>query len=433
MTAVADDYKVILKSVKKSSDLGSKMSKDSLLEYVSSLANSEFINRRKTMKTSYNKELDQRVYEWYVSETRKGEILSGPDICNKALEMNNNLGGSSDFKASTGWLKNFKYRHGISFTGGNSTFQVDGQNSVERMPASFSDNIQKSSISSYNGAIETTSYKKRKHVMLSLKDKLDIINRLHKGEAATNLAREYNIGKSTVNDIKMKQDALLNYVSSFPNCDNMHRRKTMKSAFNKDLDRAVYKWYTECLKNGLPVSGPTICDKALELNKEFGGDPEFKASSGWLQNFKIRHGLHFSVSGNGKDNFSDFNPQDLYPDIYLEEGNANSSECDSIHSNQNVLPNCDVIINVSHGNNISYKDTDESNISYKDTCENDISYNDTDDNNVSFHDMSEQTSVKNELVHAFKTVIGWAKRQKECSSSDVINLLKLHELACVKG
>ncbi|GBM70298.1 2-(3-amino-3-carboxypropyl)histidine synthase subunit 2 [Araneus ventricosus] len=435
MTLVTEDYKGVLESVRKSSEPDTKMSKDSLLEYVSSFANSEFINRRKTMKTSYNRELDQRVYEWFVSETRKGEILSGPDICNKALEINNILGGSSDFKASTGWLKNFKYRHGISLGGGNClTFQVDGHNSVERMAESSSDNIQNSLIPSHDGIIRTPPYKKRKHVMLSLKDKLDIITRLRKGEVATNLAREYNIGKSTVNDIKMKQDALLNYVSSFPNCDNMHRRKTMKSAFNKDLDKAVYRWYTECLKNGLPVSGPAICDKALDLNKEFGGDPEFKASSGWLQNFKIRHGLHFSVSGNGKDNFSDFNPQDLYPDIYLEEGNANSSECDSINSNQNVcLPNCDAILNVPDENNISYKDTDESNISYKDTSENDISYNDTHENEVSFHDESAQVSVKNELVHAFKTVIDWTKRQKECSSSDVINLLKLHKLACMKG
>ena len=31
----------------------------------------------------------------------------------KALELNKKLGGSSDFKASTGWLKNFKSRNGI--------------------------------------------------------------------------------------------------------------------------------------------------------------------------------------------------------------------------------------------------------------------------------------------------------------------------------
>ncbi|GBM81031.1 2-(3-amino-3-carboxypropyl)histidine synthase subunit 2 [Araneus ventricosus] len=186
----------------------------------------------------------------------------------------------------------------------------------------------------------------------------------------------------------------------------------MKSAFNKDLDRAVYKWYCECIKNGISVSGPGICDKALDLNKEFGGDPEFKASGGWLQNFKTRHGLHLSVSDAGSDKFSDFNPIDVYPDIYLEEENAYSSGGDSLHSNQNVsFLNCDVILNVPDENNISF------------TNENEISYNDT----------FEQASDTNELLHAFKTIIDWTERQKECSSSDVINLLKLRELAYVKG
>ncbi|GBN10053.1 hypothetical protein AVEN_19510-1 [Araneus ventricosus] len=184
----------------------------------------------------------------------------------------------------------------------------------------------------------------------------------------------------------------------------------MKSAFNKDLDWAIYKWYYECIKNGISVSGPGICDKALDLNKEFGGDPEFKASGGWLQNFKTRHGLHLSVSDNGSDKFIDFNPIDVYPNIYLEEENAHSSGGDSLHSNQNVtFPNCDVILNVP-----------DENISF--TNENEISY-----------DTFDQASDTNELLHAFETITDWTERHKECSSTDVINLLKLRELAYVKG
>ncbi|XP_055931423.1 2-(3-amino-3-carboxypropyl)histidine synthase subunit 2-like [Argiope bruennichi] len=405
LTALAKEY-----NVGKSSVLDIKMRKDSLLKYVSSFANAENMNMRKTMKTSYNKELDQAVFEWYLTHTKKGKILSGPDICNKALEINKMLGGSSDFKASYGWLKNFKYRHGIMPVSGNALdLQVDGNYSAEHFTQSSSDNICNTSFASNDTTVEAWPRKKRKHVMLSLKDKLDIITRLHKGEMAANLAREYNIGKSTVNDIKTKQDALLNYVSSFPNCDNIHQRKTMKSACNKDLDRAVYKWYSDCIEHGNFVSGPAICDKALELNKEFGGDPEFKASVGWLQNFKTRHGLHLSINDNGNEKINSFNP----PDIYLEEDDANSSECDSVHSSQNNIcfPNCDVILDVP----------DESSISY------------SNDKEISCNDTFEQASDSNELLLAFKTIIDWTEKQKECSSVDVINLLKLHELAYVKG
>ncbi|XP_046663125.1 jerky protein homolog-like [Homalodisca vitripennis] len=47
------------------------------------------------------------------SKRTKGEPISGPLLCEKAIQINKKLGGSADFKASTGWLKNFKSRHGI--------------------------------------------------------------------------------------------------------------------------------------------------------------------------------------------------------------------------------------------------------------------------------------------------------------------------------
>ena len=50
---------------------------------------------------------------WFVQRRLKGERISGPLLYEKALKLNKKLGGSSDFKASTGWLKNFKSRHGI--------------------------------------------------------------------------------------------------------------------------------------------------------------------------------------------------------------------------------------------------------------------------------------------------------------------------------
>ena len=42
---------------------------------------------------------------------------------------------------------------------------------------------------------------------------------------------------------------------------------------------------------GEPISGPIICEKAFIINKKLGGDPHFKATTGWLQKFKLRHGI----------------------------------------------------------------------------------------------------------------------------------------------
>ncbi|GFU11021.1 hypothetical protein TNCV_344301 [Trichonephila clavipes] len=43
----------------------------------------------------------------------KGDPISGSLLREKAFKLNEKLGGSADFKASTGWLKNFKSLLGI--------------------------------------------------------------------------------------------------------------------------------------------------------------------------------------------------------------------------------------------------------------------------------------------------------------------------------
>lgn len=57
------------------------------------------------------------------------------------------------------------------------------------------------------------------------------------------------------------------------------------------MDDAVYLWFTQRRRLGEPISGPVLCEKALEFNKSLGGSGNFKASSGWLSNFKQRHGI----------------------------------------------------------------------------------------------------------------------------------------------
>lgn len=50
-------------------------------------------------------------------------------------------------------------------------------------------------------------------------------------------------------------------------------------------------WFTQKRSLGEPISGPLLCEKTLQLNKKLDGPSDFKASSGWLTNFKIRHGI----------------------------------------------------------------------------------------------------------------------------------------------
>ncbi|GFS83491.1 jerky-like protein [Trichonephila clavipes] len=53
------------------------------------------------------------------------------------------------------------------------------------------------------------------------------------------------------------------------------------------IDLALYLWFSQRRSK----SDPLLCEKALELNEKFDGSAYFKASTGWLKNFKPRHGI----------------------------------------------------------------------------------------------------------------------------------------------
>ncbi|KAG5898351.1 hypothetical protein JTB14_034332 [Gonioctena quinquepunctata] len=80
---------------------------------------------------------------------------------------------------------------------------------------------------------------KRKRVVLSLADKLKIIEQLDKGVTGKKLSEIYGVGKATISDIK---------------------------------------------------NSPILCEKAKILAEKLGYS-SFKASNGWLRNFKFRHGV----------------------------------------------------------------------------------------------------------------------------------------------
>ena len=61
-----------------------------------------------------------------------------------------------------------------------------------------------------------------------------------------------------------------------------------------DLDKAVLSWFNEMRAQNIPISGPMICHKAIDFAKKLGLE-NFKASNGWLQRFKHRHGIVFKV------------------------------------------------------------------------------------------------------------------------------------------
>ena len=99
-----------------------------------------------------------------------------------------------------------------------------------------------------------------------------------------------DIGKSSVYDIVRQKDEFKKYDGALDK-ELSKIRKTMKTAVNPGLDKALYLWFSQKRSQGLSISGPLLSEKALDFNKKLGGSDSFVASKGWLTNFENRHAI----------------------------------------------------------------------------------------------------------------------------------------------
>ena len=144
---------------------------------------------------------------------------------------------------------------------------------------------------------------KRKRVVLNVDQKLEIISRIEKGATQARIAEEYGVGTSTVSDIYRQRESIKKYMSETAAYEVSGKRKMMRPAINDAVDQATYRWFLQQRGSNTPISGEFLKAQALKFNEAClsdgsGGNPDFKASAGWLQKFKERHGIRgLSVQG----------------------------------------------------------------------------------------------------------------------------------------
>ncbi|KAF0871205.1 jerky protein homolog [Crocuta crocuta] len=132
---------------------------------------------------------------------------------------------------------------------------------------------------------------KRKRVVLTLKEKIDICTRLEKGESRKVLMQEYNVGMSTLYDIKAHKAQLLRFFASSDCTQALERRRTLHTPKLEHLDRGLYEWFLAKRAEGVPVSGPMLIEKAKDLYEQMRLTEPCVFSGGWLWRFKARHGI----------------------------------------------------------------------------------------------------------------------------------------------
>ena len=136
-----------------------------------------------------------------------------------------------------------------------------------------------------------TASVKQKRVVLSIADKVKIIEMLDKSASYTVIAEKFGIGKSTVGDIKKNREKILKFKTEMNDMGMTRSAKVMKLSDDSKLDQAVYLWFRQKRMEGMPVSGPLLCEKAVALSRVLNGETDFTASKGWSWRFCQRHGI----------------------------------------------------------------------------------------------------------------------------------------------
>ena len=73
--------------------------------------------------------------------------------------------------------------------------------------------------------------------------------------------------------------------------EDSEKRKTVKKSNFEDADKTLHVWFAQKRLQGQPIFSPLLCEKALHFNECLNGEASFEASSDWLRNFKLSHGI----------------------------------------------------------------------------------------------------------------------------------------------
>ncbi|XP_051168267.1 jerky protein homolog-like [Leptopilina boulardi] len=156
---------------------------------------------------------------------------------------------------------------------------------------------------------------KRRRFYLDTKKKVQVLKKIKEGVSMDIILQECNIDSTSYYKILNKESEIL---KSFNNLENEHRN--LSEQFNcPDLEVILLKWFQQKrdIHRGYlnSLSNQIMKEKALLFNEMLNGPTNFKASNGWLDNFKKRNGIrNFELKGklNNSESVKQFS-------IYLRE------------------------------------------------------------------------------------------------------------------
>ena len=137
--------------------------------------------------------------------------------------------------------------------------------------------------------LEKDDARKAKTTNKSLAEKCKALKDLEHGLSSKDVATKYGVPRNTVSTwVKNKH----NLTDSLEKKGmNSSRRNTLCENY-ENVDKTIYNWFVGKGSQKIPIDDIIIKEKALEFAKSL-GLTEFRASDGWLNNWKKRYNLPY--------------------------------------------------------------------------------------------------------------------------------------------
>lgn len=161
---------------------------------------------------------------------------------------------------------------------------------------------------------KTTTFKRK---FISLDVKIQILDRLIKGEKAAHVAKTLNLNEATVRTIKKNENKIRSAVAAGSSIATKYAARPRAPIIER-MEKALNIWIDDCSQKRIPLDGNIIKQKALKIykllqeNGESSTSPDFVASKGWLEKFKKRFAIH-NIKIQGESASADYEAARTYP------------------------------------------------------------------------------------------------------------------------
>ena len=109
---------------------------------------------------------------------------------------------------------------------------------------------------------------------------------LKEKQSQIDIARKLGISQSQVSKVCKNRDEIMKQL----NWNDNPERKRQRTGKAADVESALTVWFSNSRGRDVPLSGPVLQEKAHDLAKKL-NKPDFKATTGWLCQWKARTGV----------------------------------------------------------------------------------------------------------------------------------------------